>query len=67
MVPKSKTPLKPNVLDLIWQKTGFGARISRRSRVTLQSEGEGEETLRLRDMATQSLCARQTAYGIALQ
>jgi hypothetical protein len=65
MAPKSKIPLKPKVLELIWQKSGLGSHISRHSRVTLQSEGEGEEALRLRDMATQSLCARQTALGIA--
>ena len=65
MAPTGKTQLKPNVLELIWQKSGFRAQISRHVRVTLQSEGEGEEALRLRDMATQSLCARQTAHPIA--
>lgn len=61
MILMGKKPQTFNVLELIWHKCGLAAQNSRRLRVTLQSEGEGKETLRLRDMATQSICAKQTA------
>jgi hypothetical protein len=65
MTPAGKNTLARNILELIWKKSGLSAQISRRVRVTLQSEGEGEEALRLRDLASQSLSGTQTAYQSA--
>jgi hypothetical protein len=65
MTPAGKNTLARNILELIWKKSGLSAQISRRVRVTLQSEGEGEEALRLRDLASQSLSGTQTTYQSA--
>lgn len=47
--------LNTQLAKQIWYTVGRGNGTSHGLRVTLQSEGEGEDVLRLRDMAARSL------------
>lgn len=58
MTNPAKKLLNPKVLELMLTKTRLSKGISYKLRVSRQSEGEAEEVLRLRDMATQSLTGK---------
>ena len=47
--------LFPNLLKQALKKSGLAKQMSQKLRVSLQSEGEGEDALKLRDLASQSL------------
>jgi len=49
--------LVPNLLKQALKKSGLAKQMSQKLRVSLQSEGEGEgeDALKLRDLASQSL------------
>jgi hypothetical protein len=50
-----KELLVPQLVKQVLQKSGLASQMSQKLRVSLQSEGEGEETLKLRDLAHRSL------------
>lgn len=53
-----KKLLVPQLLEQVLQKSGLASHMSQKLRVSLQSEGEGEEALELRDQASRSLLAQ---------
>jgi len=53
-----KELLVPQLVKQVLQKSGLASHMSQKLRVSLQSEGEGEEALELRDQASRSLLAQ---------
>ncbi|OIQ42571.1 MAG: hypothetical protein BM558_10960 [Roseobacter sp. MedPE-SW] len=47
--------LVPKLVIQALQKSGLASQMSQKLRVSLQSEGEGEDALKLRDLASRSL------------
>jgi len=50
-----KELLVPELVKQVLKKSVLANRVTQKLRVSLQSEGEGEEALKLRDLAAQSL------------
>lgn len=53
-----KKLLVPQLVKQVLQKSRLASHMSQKLRVSLQSEGEGEEALELRDQASRSLLAQ---------
>ncbi len=51
----AKELLVPELVKQVLNKSGLANRVTQKLRVSLQSEGEGEEALKLRDLASRSL------------
>ena len=50
-----KELLVPELVKQVLKKSGLASRMTQKLRVSLQSEGEGEDALKLRELASQSL------------
>lgn len=48
-------------MDLVPSKSVFGGKVSKKLRISRQSEGEAQETLKLREMASKSLFSNRSA------